>query len=166
MEYKIIYANEKNIESLCKAVATVASERRYLATIEGFPIESVRNFVSLILENNLAQFYCVVGDEVVGWCDIIPKNIEGMKHIGILGMGLLKEYRGKGIGQQLLEKAIEHAALHNGVEKVELEVYASNEAAINLYKKMGFEIEGLRVMARKLDGYYDDIMLMGKLLRQ
>lgn len=43
---------------------------------------------------------------MIGWCDIIPKNQEGFTHVGNLGIGLLAEYRHKGIGSVLLQKPL------------------------------------------------------------
>ena len=150
-------------ESYCKAVDTVASERKYLGSTTGFPLEKTIDFVKFIVNQNLSQYFAIENGEVVGWCDIIPKGYEGLTHVGVLGMGVMKAYRGKGIGTQLLEKAIEHAK-QNGIEKVELDVYESNLAAIALYEKLGFTLEGKRVKGRKLDGQYDNIVLMGKFI--
>jgi ribosomal protein S18 acetylase RimI-like enzyme len=150
-------------ESYCKAVDTVARERKYLGSTTGFPLEKTIEFVKFIVGQNLSQYFAIEDGEVVGWCDIIPKSYEGLTHVGVLGMGILKEYRGKGLGTQLLEKAIEHAKL-NGIEKVELDVYESNLSAVALYKKLGFTVEGKRKNGRKLDGKYDHIVLMGKFL--
>jgi ribosomal protein S18 acetylase RimI-like enzyme len=146
------------------AVDTVARERKYLGSPVGFPEESTLAFVKNIEQKNLSQFYAIDGDAVVGWCDILPKAFEGMRHVGILGMGVLASYRGKGIGRQLLQLAIGHAKTVNRLEKVELEVYKSNTVAFDLYVKEGFVIEGERVDSRKLDGKYDNIILMGKKL--
>jgi len=102
------------VESFCKAVDTVAKERKYLASTEGFPLESVKSFVEMIQENDLAQYYLVKDGIVIGWCDILPKSFEGMKHVGNLGMGLLANYRGKGLGSRLLETTMQHAKSKNG----------------------------------------------------
>jgi ribosomal protein S18 acetylase RimI-like enzyme len=77
-------------------------------------------------------------------------------------MGILKEYRGQGLGRALLEKTLT-AAREQKLERVELEVYASNFVAVRLYKRHGFQIEGRKQKARKLDGSYDDIMVMALL---
>jgi ribosomal protein S18 acetylase RimI-like enzyme len=74
-------------------------------------------------------------------------------------MGLLPEYRGRGLGRRLATQAIE-SARQAGIERVELEVFASNQPAIALYRTLGFVIEGVKKMARKLDGTYDDNVLM------
>lgn len=78
-------------------------------------------------------------------------------------MGLLPEYRGKGIGSKLLEKVLDRGR-EFGLEKIELHVYTSNQAAIALYKKFGFEEEGLIKKYRKLDGKYFDCLAMAKFL--
>jgi len=46
------------------------------------------------------------------------------------------------------------------MERIELEVFASNTAAINLYEKWGFVVEGVKKKTRKLDGLYDDLIVM------
>jgi RimJ/RimL family protein N-acetyltransferase len=52
------------------------------------------------------------------------------------------------------------AAKKFGIERVELEVYASNIPAIKLYEKRGFSHEGVKRKARKLDGVFDDVLMM------
>jgi RimJ/RimL family protein N-acetyltransferase len=100
-----------------------------------------------------------VGDEVVGWCDIVRFGLEGFQHSGRLGMGLLAHVRGQGVGRRLAEATID-AAKARGIERIELEVFASNVRAIRLYERLGFAHEGVRLRARKLDGAYDDNVLM------
>lgn len=48
--------------------------------------------------------------------------------------------------------------------RVELEVFASNTAAIALYEKLGFVVEGRKSRARKVDGAYDDDLIMARFL--
>lgn len=79
-------------------------------------------------------------------------------------MGILKSYRGQGIGNQLIAECLRLAKNH-GLEKVELEVFADNFPAIRLYEQNGFLEEGRKINARKLDGRYQDVILMGLMLR-
>jgi len=141
----------------------VAAERRYLASTEGFSLESTRGFLEHVLLHDLPQFFVVHDGEVVGWCDIVPRAPEGMRHVGVLGMGLRKEYRGKGLGRMLLAKALDRSE-EIGLYKVELEVFASNIPAVKLYEHAGFVVEGRRIDARNIDGYFDDIIMMGLML--
>ena len=77
-------------------------------------------------------------------------------------MGLLSHVRGQGLGARL---AVETIAVARGrrLERIELEVFASNERAIALYRKLGFVVEGIKRRGRKLDGQYDDNIIMALL---
>ena len=94
----------------------------------------------------------------MGWCDITPWPYEGMKHVGRLGMGVKSGFRGQGTGKRLLEAALLRA-FNTGLERVELEVFGSNRAAVRLYESFGFVREGRKIAARKLDGISDDLLL-------
>ena len=78
---------------------------------------------------------------------------------GTLGMGVRKDFRRLGIGTRLLEQTL-GGSREMGLERIALEVFASNTAAIKLYEKAGFAIEGVKKKARKLDGEYDDLVDM------
>ena len=77
-------------------------------------------------------------------------------------MGLLPAYRGRGLGRRLAAQTI-GAGRQVGIERVELDVFASNEPAISLYRRLGFITEGIKRRARKLDGQYDDNVFMALL---
>lgn len=66
----------------------------------------------------------------------------------------------KGIGTKLLERVIEWAKNSHTLEKIQLNVRASNLSAISLYKKMGFEEEGrLKNRIKIKDRYIDDVIM-------
>jgi RimJ/RimL family protein N-acetyltransferase len=142
------------------ALSAVCRERKYLAWIEAPPLEKARAFVAMNVRNGWPQFVAVDGDRIVGWCDAIPGDSSaGTAHIGRLGMGILPEFRGRGLGTRLLEATVARAReLRLG--KIELSVYASNAPAIALYRKCGFVDEGRRRRGRLVDGVYDDVVLM------
>lgn len=77
-------------------------------------------------------------------------------------MGVIKDYRSMGIGKQLLRMSIEDA-FSKGIERIQLDVYASNARAIALYEKLGFQHEGCRRMAAYFDGAYHDLNQMALL---
>jgi len=148
------------VKSFNAAVDIVARERKYLIFLEGPPLESTERFVGHLLAGGGVQMLAVTSEEVVvGWCDIVRKQREGFRHVGTLGMGILAKYRGQGLGHRLATDTI-RAATEAGMERIELEVFASNERAIALYRKLGFVTEGIKRRARKLDGAYDDNVFM------
>lgn len=160
---EIIYGDEKYFASFYKALSIVAQERVYIEMIEAPPFEKVANFQRELIQRKGPVFYAVTNGEVVGWCDVFPEENPRQCHRGGLGMAILPAFRGKGIGSRLLQSTIERATTF-GLEKIELNVYTSNVSAIALYKKFGFEEEGLIKKYRKLDGQYYDCLAMGKFL--
>jgi ribosomal protein S18 acetylase RimI-like enzyme len=123
--------------------------------LEAPPLEEVLGFLDKQRRLGMVQLVAAAGSRVVGWCDVIPKNVEGFRHSSDLGMGLLPDYRGRGLGRALLERTLERAR-GGGLLRVELEVYAGNAAAIALYERCGFRHEGRRRRARLLDGGAED----------
>lgn len=157
---RIIPTTEFHIPGLHAALDEVAKERRYLAFVAAPPLMATREFSRALMGGAGVQMVAVTQDErVVGWCDIVRVPMEGFNHTGRLGMGLLAPYRGLGIGHHLAEAAIS-AAQESGMTRIELEVLASNEQAIRLYEKLGFQHEGVKHRARHLDGAWDDNVLM------
>jgi RimJ/RimL family protein N-acetyltransferase len=157
---RIVPTAEQFIAGLHRCVDAVARERRYLGFTEAPPLAASRAFVQALLAGAGIQFVAVGADErVIGWCDIVRDTREGFRHCGRLGMGMLPEARGKGLGTRLARAAIDRA-WSDGLERIELEVFASNERAIELYRRLGFVTEGVKRRARKLDGQYDDNVLM------
>jgi ribosomal protein S18 acetylase RimI-like enzyme len=158
-EIRIVPIAEEHIEGFYRCLDSVARERRHLAFTQAPPFESARIFVLSNIAQNVPQLVALRGDEVVGWCDISPMTREGFTHCGTLGMGVRKDFRRLGIGRRLLEQAIGEARTM-GLERIELEVFASNTPAIRLYDQAGFVVEGVKTRGRKLEGEYDDLVQM------
>jgi L-phenylalanine/L-methionine N-acetyltransferase len=148
-------------QSFWSALSSVAKEKKYILTVEPPPFESTRAFVQNNIEKNYAQYVAVSENKIIGWADIIPLEHPTMAHVGSLGMGVVTEFRGQGIGSKLLASVIQHA-WDSGLKRLELEVFADNGAAIALYKKHGFVQEGIKRYARVIDGYYQDIIVMAQ----
>lgn len=87
---------------------------------------------------------------------------EGYRYGGVLGIGLLAAYRGRGLGAKLALSAICEAR-QAGIERIEVEVLLSDENAIRLYGQLGFVHEGVKRRARLMDGGYDDKVFMALL---
>ncbi|HBF7699398.1 TPA: GNAT family N-acetyltransferase [Clostridioides difficile] len=132
---KFIKAEEKYIYSYWKTFDKIAKERKYLAMDEAFPFEETVEFIKNTINKNLPQLFIIdlESDNCIGWCDVLPKT----EKVGYLGMGILKEYREKGIGSSLLKQIIDLSKEY-GYEKIELDVFKSNSRAIHVYKSLGF----------------------------
>lgn len=160
---QIVPIAEAHIDSFYQCLDAVARERKYLARVKAPPLEAVRQFALKSIESAAIRLVALSQEEnqtrVIGWCDIFPMEREGFTHRGTLGMGVHQDFRKRGIGTRLINEAINRAK-DKGLERIELEVFASNTPAIKLYEKTGFVIEGVKQKARKLDGVYDDLIQM------
>jgi ribosomal protein S18 acetylase RimI-like enzyme len=154
---------ERHVDGFRRAVDLVAREKKYLARTEAPPLPDTIAFVSENIRNGNAHYLAIVDGVVVGWCDIVPMKKEIFSHCGVLGMGIVEAYRGRGIGLKLIRTALGKAGA-NGLKRVELEVFHSNTAAIALYRKVGFEIEGRKRKAAILGGACLDTIQMALFL--
>lgn len=152
-----------DIPKLNIVVNSVVSDRVFLAFTTPFTLSETEEFVLNNIEKGFPNVVAVLGKQVIGWCDIVAKKPYEFSHVGLLGMGFVECNRGKGVGKRLILSALERAHLF-GFEKVELDVYHNNHQAKALYTKVGFEIEGVKKRTRKIDGMYQDAIIMGKFI--
>ena len=117
---------------------------------DSWSLDSIR---SSILNQHSLIFVCIIDDEVVGFINLY--NICGEAELNRIAV--LKEFRRHNIAVSLLKTAIEHL-LSEGCSKIILEVRSLNAAAINLYKKLGFTVDGVR--KKYYQNPSDDAVLM------
>ena len=86
-----------------------------------------------------------------------------IRHTAYIVIGLLKQYRGKGLGTKLFEE-LDKWAIENNIKRIELTVVEENILARNLYKKMGFQEEGVREKSMKIDNKYVNEIYMAKII--
>ena len=128
-------------------------------------LETAQKRLQAMLEDErsfmLAAF---IDDELVGNCGVneIADRLK-MRHRASLGISIKKKAWGLGLGTVLISHALEQAK-ENGFTQVEL-VFADNERAIYLYRKLGFTEMGCIPKAFLLkDGTYRDEAQMVKFL--
>jgi len=116
---------------------------------------------------NINSSGIIIGAEdngkLVGFISAQKGFVNRIKHSAYIVIGVLKEASGKGIGTQLM-KEVDKWALNNGITKLELTVMVHNLRAFNLYKKMGYEVEGTKRNSVIVDGKLHDEYYMGKIL--
>lgn len=128
---------------------TIEAEEKWIESHRANP-----NHIILVAEMN---------SKIVGLLDFANGHRQRIAHTGEFGMSVGKSVRDQGIGSLLLQVLIDWAVKNETIEKVGLSVHNNNERAIALYKKMGFEIEGIRRRDLKYgDGQYVDTVVMGR----
>ncbi len=158
----IVPIAKEHVAGFRECIDAVSRERRYLAFLEARPLPVIRKFVLDNIRAGNPAFVAVKDGRVVGWCDICRMDRPVYLHVGVLGMGILKEFRGQGLGRRLILAALQRAR-EVGIERVELTVYVSNKRAIRLYESVGFICEGVKRKGRKLDDVYENVLMMAKL---
>lgn len=99
------------------------------------------------------------GSEIVGLGSLIGNKKRRLSHRAGIGVSVLKSYWHHGIGSNLMAILIGYA-IEAGVEIIDLEVVTSNENAIALYQKYGFEIIATYENFMKVDNNYIDAYIM------
>ncbi|MDR6121295.1 ribosomal protein S18 acetylase RimI-like enzyme [Bacillus sp. SLBN-46] len=104
-----------------------------------------------------------VDGRIVGYSRCEGHDLKRFLHKVEFGLGVLKDFWGYGIGKNLMKETISWADA-NGIKKIVLAgVVETNEKAIELYKRLGFEIEGLMKNDRILsDGKYYNTYMLGR----
>jgi putative acetyltransferase len=77
-------------------------------------------------------------------------------------MGVHDDFTGRGIGSALLAAIVDSADNWLDIKRLELTVYTDNDIAIGLYKKFGFEQEGILKAFGFRAGTYVDAYAMGR----
>lgn len=85
-------------------------------------------------------------------------------HTAMLGMAVRDDFRRRGVGDALMSAVVTQARDWLGLRRLQLEVFADNDAAIALYRKHGFETEGRLRSDSLRAGKYCDTLVMGLLL--
>jgi len=103
-------------------------------------------FVSELANQGFTQYFVALAeDQVVGYAGMWIIIDEAH----ITNIAVRPQQRGKKIGEALLIKILEESE-RAGCTGITLEVRISNETAQNLYRKFGFQVQGIR------KGYYTD----------
>lgn len=102
-------------------------------------------------------------DEILGYLLLKAETLSRTSHRAQIAVGVHSKSRGKGIGTALFDYVIQ-CAKESQLHRLELTVIEHNEQAVHLYKRMGFEVEGVKRNSLLIDGHYVNELYMSKLL--
>jgi len=166
-EITVRVPRELDIDALVELVNTLAAEapllfvtpidpahaqadmRAYLATVA-----SSDNQIVLVAEH---------GGRLAGLATAAGGIHPARRGVAEIGIGVRSSHRGLGIGHALMD-AVEAWARTTRIHRLQRPVAAGNEAAISLYRKAGFEIEGVLRRSVVVEGSPVDQYMMAKLL--
>jgi len=96
--------------------------------------DSKTGIEKFLLRNPNTNFICKIDDEIVG---VILSGNDGRRGY-IYHTAVKKEYRKRGIGKQLVEKAI-RSLKNEGINKVALVVFETNNDGNSFWESLGFQ---------------------------
>lgn len=133
-----------------KMKKTLEQEKEWVANT--LSLVKLSRMVVLIAERN----DLIVGQTAVSLCP------ERKEHIAELGISVIRDYRGYGLGPYLLSKILYMAeeSLRPKPIMIRLSVFSSNERAISLYQKHGFEIIARIPKQLEFNGQFVDEIVM------
>lgn len=104
-------------------------------------------------------------DATIGYAELItyPQRPR-YRHAAEISMLVVhKDWQRQGVGQALMEAMLDLTDNWLQVSRVSLTVWRSNEAAIELYQKCGFLIEGVMRKYVFREGMYEDACTMARI---
>ena len=138
----------------------ITSEKRYSAVSRPFTLEEERAYIASLSDRE-AIFVAELDGRIVGfqtiaqWAGYTPS----FDHVGEVGTFVLPGYRGRGIGRALAKATLDFAR-QKGYEKLVIYVRATNHGAQAFYRSLGFVPIGVLTRQVKIDGQYDDEVVM------
>lgn len=110
--------------------------------------------------NSQCSFVAYEGKQILGWCKLTPvSNRSVYKGVGEVSIYIDPHAKGKGVGNLLLKQLIVTSE-KEGFWTLESKIFKENIASINLHKKNGFRIVGIREQIAQLDGVWKDNVLL------
>ena len=155
-------------EGIIKALKSAAPERSYVLMEQfGKDIEAEREYISKLSRNNNLLLVGVAGENhIIGILEAIQSN-GGQRpetaHVLNIGLHLIEEFRGLGIGSRMLQYTEEWANEHK-FRNLEASVFTTNKRSLNLFRKAGFLNERTKVKRIRVGNEFVDEVLIGKSL--
>src|SRR3989344_3761849 len=139
----IRYPRWEDLDGMLKNINALARENTFIAVSEEKTKEEEMDFLCDTLkkmEKNDEVFLVVESEgKLVGSTGVTRETAHARsRHVGDIGIVVLKEFRGDGIGQELLLTILEQAKNVLNLTLVQLTVFGVNDVAKSLYSKLGF----------------------------
>ena len=121
-----------------------------------------KRIANLTSQSNSLVLVAEQGAQAVGLLSAIGGERNRLRHLAVLALGVAKSHWGQGIATAMVQEAVAWSA-RVGLVRLELTVHTSNLAALSVYLRCGFQVEGVRRNSLFVDGKYVDEYLMSLL---
>lgn len=161
-------AKKSDAKEIVEYINKISGESNFLTFGEGEfnkTIEEEEHFIDNILKQENALF--IIGEvegKIVGTLNFGGGTRPRTVHTGEFGVSVLKEYWGQGIGTELIKYLIDWCKKSGIIRKVNLRVRSDNNSAIHVYKKFGFNEEGIITRDFLINDKFYDSIFMGLII--
>ena len=135
--------------------------RRFLAVREPMNSDDEESFIENLGEENI-HLSIYTENELIGNI-VLKEKEEGVAEIGVM---IDPDYHGNGYGTEASKLLINHGFEQMRYHRVYARVFASNEKSKSVWKKLGFQEEGLLREHIFMDGEFEDARIYGILERE
>jgi RimJ/RimL family protein N-acetyltransferase len=125
--------------------------------------EQEQRIREILSSDNQTIFVAEEDESLAGYLAAIGGSYARSRHEVYIVVGILEAFTSRGIGTALFQK-MDTWAREQHLHRLELSVMVHNTRGVGLYKKMGFEVEGVKRDSLFVDGAYVDEYYMGKLI--
>ncbi|MBL1227792.1 GNAT family N-acetyltransferase [Enterococcus sp. BWB1-3] len=169
IEITVREAVPDDAEQLVDVLGRVGRETAFLVMDGNGPAvtveEMAHNLEDLYESPNNILMVALLGDQIVGTASVSASDKKRVEHIGEIGISILKDYWGFGLGSLMMEELIIWAKEGGIIRRLELTVQHRNIRAVQLYEKKGFITETIMPRGAKTDdGEFLDVHLMALLV--
>lgn len=105
--------------------------------------ESQEHIKDFLYNKNGLWLVAKFENKIIGEIDLTISKLYKLKQNAKLTLGVHPNWQSLGVGSILMKEALNWASKRN-LKRIYLDVFSINQKAIDLYKKFGFEIEGIR----------------------
>ncbi|MED1741007.1 GNAT family protein [Bacillus swezeyi] len=144
---------------IIEAVKDVIETGVYIQKERPRTFEEEQAFIQEMREKDNMYAAVEIDGKVYGIARVIRGELQMKKHTGLFRTWLHRRAQGLGIGKEIMSYTLNWCRLHQ-LHKLCLTVFSSNEAALSLYKKNGFIIEGIQKEQVLSNGVFEDEVLM------
>ena len=159
---------EEDAVQICAILPQSHRESDFLNWMPGefdWTDEREREFIRDHAHRRGAIILCIESDDrIIALAGAQQMPFRRFAHHAEIGITILKDHWGKGLGRILMESLIEWGRAEK-LGRLTLRVFEDNHRAVRLYRSLGFTKEGrLRADALRADGRYSDTILMALFL--
>lgn len=157
-------AQIEDAENLLNCIKTYIPQSEFIPKLEEeikLTVEQEKDWInSFLIYDNSLLLVAEYENQIIRNIDLTGNRRKIMEHTAVIGMGMIEEWRNTGLGSALMSQIINWAKQNPILELIWLQVYSKNTLGLSLYKKMGFQENGIIKNYFKYENKYFDNLTM------